>query len=181
MDLLDRRRLSPGLGELIRRHAAGHPAAEVPPDVALLLLGEAAAGAELHIVGVHLRLKDEHGRILLGLRHPCSKYAPDTRRAIDGILDGCLYAMAHCSQHRPPARELELSERRPAPTMLQMILGRRLQKPRTQANLTAQQACVHLRQAATTVTRMGRAEVTLKLRNRRRDAGPPPGHGAREA
>ncbi|MFJ2217683.1 helix-turn-helix domain-containing protein [Streptomyces sp. NPDC101062] len=55
-----------------------------------------------------------------------------------------------------------MSEPRSAPTVLQMVLGRRLQKLRVQAGLTAQQAGGHLRQAATTVTRMERAEVTLK-------------------
>ncbi|WP_307805394.1 NUDIX domain-containing protein [Streptomyces spirodelae] len=38
----------------------------------------APEGTELYIVGVHLYLQDEHGRILLGLRHPDSAYAPAT-------------------------------------------------------------------------------------------------------
>ncbi|MFG2561958.1 NUDIX domain-containing protein [Streptomyces sp. NPDC048496] len=33
-------------------------------------------GPPRSIVGVHLHLQDEHGRILLGLRHPDSKFAP---------------------------------------------------------------------------------------------------------
>lgn len=82
VDMLDRLRLSPGLGELIRRHAAEHPAAEGPPDGARPLPGEAPAGTELHIVGVHLQ--DEHGRILLGLRHPNSAFAPDTWHFLAG-------------------------------------------------------------------------------------------------
>ncbi|MFJ8752151.1 NUDIX domain-containing protein [Streptomyces sp. NPDC102441] len=73
-DMLDRLRLSPGLGDLIRRHAAEHPPASVPPET-VRLQDEAPEGTELHIVGVHLHLEDEHGRILLGLRHPDSSYA----------------------------------------------------------------------------------------------------------
>jgi 8-oxo-dGTP pyrophosphatase MutT (NUDIX family) len=78
VDMLDRLRLSPGLGDLIRRHAAEHPPAGSPLDsVPRLLRDEAPEGTELHIVGVHLYLQDEHGRILLGLRHPDSKFAPN--------------------------------------------------------------------------------------------------------
>ncbi|MFE3634729.1 hypothetical protein [Streptomyces cellostaticus] len=32
----------------------------------------------LNGVGVHLHLEDDDGRVLLGLRHPESKYAGDT-------------------------------------------------------------------------------------------------------
>lgn len=92
VDMLDRVRLSPGLEALIRRHAAeqgpvaaiGSPAAEAP------------AGTELHIVGVHLHLQDEKGRILLGRRHPDSSFAPgswhflaghcEREPAVDGLL-----------------------------------------------------------------------------------------------
>ncbi|MFJ4576976.1 NUDIX domain-containing protein [Streptomyces sp. NPDC088846] len=77
VDMLDRLRLSPGLGNLIRRHTAGHPPAGDPTGSVRLLRDEAPEGTELHIVGVHLDLQDEHGRILLGLRHPDSKYAPN--------------------------------------------------------------------------------------------------------
>ncbi|MFD5514678.1 NUDIX domain-containing protein [Streptomyces sp. NPDC127066] len=84
VDMLDRLRLSPGLGELVRRHAAEHPAAEGPSGGARPLPGEAPAGTELHIVGVHLHLQDEHGRILLGLRHPDSAFAPDTWHFLAG-------------------------------------------------------------------------------------------------
>ncbi|MEU9190136.1 NUDIX domain-containing protein [Streptomyces sp. NPDC048484] len=83
VDMLDRLRLSPGLGELIRRHAAEHPA-DGPQDGARPLTGEAPAGTELHIVGVHLHLQDKHGRILLGLRHPSSAFAPDTWHFLAG-------------------------------------------------------------------------------------------------
>jgi 8-oxo-dGTP pyrophosphatase MutT (NUDIX family) len=76
VDMLDRLRLSPGLGDLIHRHAAEHPPIGSPPrDNSRLLRHEAPEGTELHIVGVHLYLQDAHGRILLGLRHPDSAYA----------------------------------------------------------------------------------------------------------
>ncbi|MER5370914.1 NUDIX domain-containing protein [Streptomyces sp. NPDC002722] len=75
--MLDRLRLSPGLGDLIRRHAAEHPPAGGSPTSVSLLRDEAPEGTELHIVGVHLYLEDEQGRILLGRRHPNSKYAPN--------------------------------------------------------------------------------------------------------
>ena len=76
VDMFDRLRLSAGLGDLIRRHAAEHPPIGVPaPGNVRLLPHEAPEGTELHIVGVHLYLQDEHGRILLGLRHPDAAYA----------------------------------------------------------------------------------------------------------
>lgn len=74
-DMLERLNLSPGLGDFIRRHAAEHPPAGRPPIPARLLRAEAPEGTELHIVGVHLYLEDNHGRILLGLRHPDSPFA----------------------------------------------------------------------------------------------------------
>ncbi|EFL20833.1 hypothetical protein SSOG_00545 [Streptomyces himastatinicus ATCC 53653] len=54
------------------------PPADSAPDGVRLLRHEAPEGTELHIVGVHLYLQDEHGRILLGLRHPDSAYAGNT-------------------------------------------------------------------------------------------------------
>ncbi|MFI9042079.1 NUDIX domain-containing protein [Streptomyces sp. NPDC053726] len=94
-DMLDRLRLSPGLGDLVRRHATEHPAAKGPPDTIHLSRDEAPAGTELHIVGVHLYLQDEHDRILLGLRHPNSKYAPNEWHFLAGHCEreaaiGCL-------------------------------------------------------------------------------------------
>src|SRR5690606_2256167 len=73
VDTLDRLRLSPGLADLIRRHAAEHPAVEVP-QAARPVPGEAPAGTVLHVVGVHLHLERD-GKVLLGLRHPDSAYA----------------------------------------------------------------------------------------------------------
>ncbi|MEV6010485.1 helix-turn-helix transcriptional regulator [Streptomyces sp. NPDC051976] len=55
-----------------------------------------------------------------------------------------------------------MSEPRSAPTVLQMVLGRRLQDLRVHAGLTAQDVGRSLRQAHTTVTRMERAETALK-------------------
>ncbi|MFJ6123564.1 NUDIX hydrolase [Streptomyces griseoviridis] len=83
-DMLGRLNLSPGLGDLIRRHAAGRPPAGSPRPPTRLLQGEAPQGTELHIVGVHLYLEDAHGRILLGLRHPDSAYAGNTWHFLAG-------------------------------------------------------------------------------------------------
>ncbi|MFJ6298163.1 NUDIX hydrolase [Streptomyces griseoviridis] len=83
-DMLGRLNLSPGLGDLIRRHAAEHPPAGSPRPPTRLLQGEAPQGTELHIVGVHLYLEDAHGRILLGLRHPDSAYAGNTWHFLAG-------------------------------------------------------------------------------------------------
>ncbi|WP_184502897.1 NUDIX domain-containing protein [Streptomyces botrytidirepellens] len=83
-DVLDRLCLSPGTGDLVRRHSAQHPAVGSPPDGVRLLRHEAPDGTELHIVGVHLYLQDEHGRILLGLRHPDSAYAGNTWHFLAG-------------------------------------------------------------------------------------------------
>ncbi|MFE0424723.1 helix-turn-helix domain-containing protein [Streptomyces sp. NPDC058953] len=55
-----------------------------------------------------------------------------------------------------------MSEPRSAPTVLQMVLGRRLLQLRQAAGLSAQDVGGRLRQSHTTITRMERAEVTLK-------------------
>ncbi|MGV9315722.1 helix-turn-helix domain-containing protein [Streptomyces sp. NPDC003691] len=55
-----------------------------------------------------------------------------------------------------------MSEPRSAPTVLQMVLGRRLLQLRQTAGLSAQDVGRKLRQSHTTITRMERAEVTLK-------------------
>ncbi|MFJ9331025.1 NUDIX domain-containing protein [Streptomyces sp. NPDC101230] len=75
-DMLDRLPQSPGLGDLIRRHAAQHPPAAAPlRRHHRRAAGGTPAGTELHVVGVHLFLQDSEGRVLLGLRHPDSAYA----------------------------------------------------------------------------------------------------------
>ncbi|MER5890773.1 NUDIX domain-containing protein [Streptomyces sp. NPDC001941] len=75
LDQLDRVRLSPGLGDLIRRHAAEHPPATSDDDSPLRVKPDAYA--VLNGIGVHLHLQDDQGRVLLGLRHPDSSYAGD--------------------------------------------------------------------------------------------------------
>ncbi|MGW3266378.1 NUDIX domain-containing protein [Streptomyces sp. NPDC001056] len=95
VDTLDRVRLSPGLADLIRRHAAEHPALGGPPARGRRPRQDAPAGTELHIVGVHLYLQDEHDRILLGLRHPDAAYAGKTWHFLAGHCEreaavGCL-------------------------------------------------------------------------------------------
>ncbi|MET7454288.1 helix-turn-helix transcriptional regulator [Streptomyces sp. NPDC005574] len=56
-----------------------------------------------------------------------------------------------------------MSERRPAPTVGQVVLGRRLQELREAAGLKREEAARVLRVAATTVRRMEMAEVALKI------------------
>ncbi|MEV7503195.1 NUDIX domain-containing protein [Streptomyces sp. NPDC093018] len=84
VDTLDRLRLSPGLDDMIRRHAAEQPALGRAQDSGSRPLSDAPAGTELHIVGVHLYLQDEHGRLLLGLRHPDAAFAADTWHFLAG-------------------------------------------------------------------------------------------------
>ncbi|WP_369173786.1 DUF5753 domain-containing protein [Streptomyces sp. R28] len=56
-----------------------------------------------------------------------------------------------------------MSERRPAPTVGQVVLGRRLQELRESAGLGRDEAALVLRVAAATVRRMETAEVALKI------------------
>ncbi|MFS4109455.1 helix-turn-helix domain-containing protein [Streptomyces sp. PD-S100-1] len=56
-----------------------------------------------------------------------------------------------------------MSERRPAPTVGQVVLGRRLQELRDAAGLTRDEAARVLRVAPATVRRMELAEVALKI------------------
>ncbi|MEU6480095.1 helix-turn-helix transcriptional regulator [Streptomyces sp. NPDC047017] len=56
-----------------------------------------------------------------------------------------------------------MSERRPAPTVGQVVLGRRLQELRDAAGLTREQAARVLRVTSATVRRMELAEVSLKI------------------
>ncbi|MFI2640649.1 helix-turn-helix domain-containing protein [Streptomyces sp. NPDC018610] len=56
-----------------------------------------------------------------------------------------------------------MSERRPAPTVGQVVLGRRLQELREAAGLTREEAARVLRVAPATVRRMELAEVALKI------------------
>ncbi|MFD8010192.1 NUDIX domain-containing protein [Streptomyces sp. NPDC058955] len=83
-DQLDRLRLNPGLGSLIRRHAAEHEqhatkqANQAPP------VWDGGGRTVLHGIGVHLHLEDDEGRVLLGLRHPDSRYAGGTWHYLAG-------------------------------------------------------------------------------------------------
>ena len=56
-----------------------------------------------------------------------------------------------------------MSERRPAPTVGQVVLGRRLQELREAAGLSREEAARALRVAPATVRRMETAEVSLKI------------------
>ncbi|MBO7936286.1 MULTISPECIES: helix-turn-helix domain-containing protein [Streptomyces] len=56
-----------------------------------------------------------------------------------------------------------MSERRPAPTVGQVVLGRRLQELRETAGLAREEAARALRVAPATVRRMETAEVSLKI------------------
>ncbi|MFH7595591.1 NUDIX domain-containing protein [Streptomyces racemochromogenes] len=79
---VDRLRLSPATGDLIRRHAA-----ENPPDTGPAVVPRVWDGGSrtvLNGVGVHLHLEDAEGRVLLGLRHPESKYAGGTWHYLAG-------------------------------------------------------------------------------------------------
>lgn len=81
-DDLDRLRLSPATRDLIRRHAA-----ENPPDnkqAAAPAVWDGGSRTVLNGIGVHLHLEDAEGRVLLGLRHPNSKYAGDTWHYLAG-------------------------------------------------------------------------------------------------
>ncbi|MFE3206351.1 NUDIX hydrolase, partial [Embleya sp. NPDC059237] len=49
---------------------------------------ESGTRGVLNVVGVHLYAQDSRGRILLGLRHPDSLYAPSTHHFLAG----------HCEQ-----------------------------------------------------------------------------------
>ncbi|WP_435057721.1 NUDIX hydrolase [Streptomyces sp. bgisy060] len=81
-DDLDRLRLSPATRALIRRHAA-----ENAPDDGRAVVPAVWDGGDrvvLNGVGVHLHLEDAEGRVLLGLRHPDSKYAGDSWHYLAG-------------------------------------------------------------------------------------------------
>ncbi|MEU2673267.1 hypothetical protein ABZ622_31265 [Streptomyces sp. NPDC007164] len=67
--MLNRLRLSPGLGDLIRRHAAGHPPVGDPPARVHLLRDEAPEGTELHIVPFQYFFR----RLGLNLYPPCDR------------------------------------------------------------------------------------------------------------
>ncbi|KIF00456.1 NUDIX hydrolase [Streptomyces sp. RSD-27] len=82
VDELDRLRLSPATRDLIRRHAAENPPVSDPAVAPPVWDG--GSRVVLNGVGVHLHLEDAEGLVLLGLRHPESKYAGDTWHYLAG-------------------------------------------------------------------------------------------------
>ncbi len=80
-DDLDRLRMLPSTRDLVRTHAADRAA--VPSRTV-----RHGAGAVPHVVGAHLYLEDPVGRVLLGLRHHNSAFAPNTWHFLAG----------HCEQ-----------------------------------------------------------------------------------
>ncbi|WP_225827203.1 NUDIX hydrolase [Streptomyces naphthomycinicus] len=81
-DELDRLRLSPATRDLIRRHAAENPPDNKP--AAAPPVWDGGSRVVLNGVGVHLHLEDAEGRVLLGLRHPDSKFAGATWHYLAG-------------------------------------------------------------------------------------------------
>ncbi|WP_328485958.1 NUDIX hydrolase [Streptomyces zaomyceticus] len=81
-DQLDRLRMSPATQDLIHRHAVETPTggelAAAPPT------WDGGSRTVLVGVGVHLHIQDDEGRVLLGLRHPESRYAGDTWHYLAG-------------------------------------------------------------------------------------------------
>ncbi|MFJ3169253.1 NUDIX hydrolase [Streptomyces roseus] len=79
---LDRLRLSLATRDLIRRHAAENPPDNQP--AAAPPVWDGGSRTVLNGIGVHLHLEDAEGRVLLGLRHPDSKYAGNTWHYLAG-------------------------------------------------------------------------------------------------
>ncbi|MFD5269505.1 NUDIX domain-containing protein [Streptomyces sp. NPDC058335] len=87
---LHRLRIADTTSDLVRRHAASHPAGTAPQS-GLALQEERRAsphGTVLNVIGVHLYLERSDGTVLLGLRHPNSAFAPSTWHVLAG----------HCEQ-----------------------------------------------------------------------------------
>ncbi|MFH9561245.1 NUDIX domain-containing protein [Streptomyces globisporus] len=82
VDELDRLRLSPEARDLIRRHAAENPPGSEP--AAAPPVWDGGSQVVLNGIGVHLHIEDAEGRVLLGLRHPESKYAGSTWHYLAG-------------------------------------------------------------------------------------------------
>ncbi|MFF2226971.1 NUDIX domain-containing protein [Streptomyces globisporus] len=82
VDELDRLRLNPAAQDLIRRHAADNPPDNEPATAPAVWDG--GSQVVLNGIGVHLHIEDAEGRVLLGLRHPKSKYAANTWHYLAG-------------------------------------------------------------------------------------------------
>ncbi|MFJ8660294.1 NUDIX domain-containing protein [Streptomyces sp. NPDC093795] len=72
----------PSTRELLRKHAADHPAGAADPAT-VPTRSAAPPGSVPHIVGVHLYLERD-GHVLLGRRHPDSAYAGNTWHVLAG-------------------------------------------------------------------------------------------------
>ncbi|WP_062643785.1 NUDIX domain-containing protein [Streptomyces maremycinicus] len=90
-DDLHRLRIADTTSDLVRRHAASRPASTTPQSGLPSPEERRPAspnGTVLNVIGVHLYLERPDGTVLLGLRHPNSKFAPSTWHALAG----------HCEQ-----------------------------------------------------------------------------------
>ncbi|MCY0925316.1 NUDIX domain-containing protein [Streptomyces sp. H27-H1] len=92
-ETMPRLRLNPSTLDLVRRHAAGptsttHPGPEPVAVAGQRARSRAGSSSVPHIVGVHLYLQREDGKVLLGLRHPDSAFAASTHHLLAG----------HCEQ-----------------------------------------------------------------------------------
>lgn len=84
-DAPHRLRIADTTSDLVRRHAASLPATQSGPE------SEEESPASPHdtvpnIIGVHLYLERPDGKVLLGLRHPNSAFAPSTWHVLAGHL-----------------------------------------------------------------------------------------------
>ncbi|MFF3013801.1 NUDIX domain-containing protein [Streptomyces sp. NPDC057939] len=92
-ETMPRLRLSPSTLDLVRRHATRQAAGTLPETAPASAVerrrrSRAGSGSVPHIVGVHLHLQREDGRVFLGLRHPTCAFAPSTYHFLAG----------HCEQ-----------------------------------------------------------------------------------
>ncbi|MET7457225.1 NUDIX domain-containing protein [Streptomyces sp. NPDC005574] len=94
LDDLHRLRIAPTTSDLVRRHAASHPAgtSRTAPQRGASPNEErrpaSPHGTVLNVIGVHLYLERPDATVLLGLRHPDSAFAPSTWHVLAG----------HCEQ-----------------------------------------------------------------------------------
>ncbi|WP_435058140.1 NUDIX domain-containing protein [Streptomyces sp. bgisy060] len=85
---LHRLRIADTTSDLVRRHAASHPAGTTPQSGPQNERRASPHGTVLNVIGVHLYLEQPDGTVLLGLRHPDSAFAPSTWHVLAG----------HCEQ-----------------------------------------------------------------------------------
>jgi 8-oxo-dGTP diphosphatase len=79
--------MCPWAAEVIARHQAD-AVAHRPPAQRTGTTPQAGGRSVLNVIGAHLYVEDAEGRVLLGLRHPDSAYAPSTHHFLAG----------HCEQ-----------------------------------------------------------------------------------